>query len=89
MPRPKPANPVDVPFYARTTKGERAAIEAILAKRTARVREVEPTAAPLDLVGWFRGVVRREAEAEGIEVVEPAPPPAPPAKRKPAKSKPR
>ena len=76
MARPKPTVPVDVPFYARTTKGERAAIEALLAKRTARVREVEPTAPALDLVGWFRGLVHREAKEEGVAIVEPEAPAA-------------
>jgi hypothetical protein len=86
MARPKPAVPVDVPFYARTTRGERDAIDALLAKRTAKVREVEPNARPLDLVGWFRGLVQRECEAEGIAITEPeAPEPvALPARTKPA-----
>lgn len=88
MPRPKPAIPVDVSFQARTTRGERNALTAILAKRTARLRAVEPAAPPVDLVAWLRTVIREQATAEGIAIEEPAPaPPAKPAKAKPKASK--
>jgi hypothetical protein len=91
MPRPKPDVPVDVPFHARTTRGERDALETLLARKTERLRAVEPTAPGMDMVGWFRSVLRREAAAEGITITEPTatlPPaveaskPKPSAKRK-------
>jgi hypothetical protein len=88
MPRPAPAVPVNVAFYARTTQGERDALAALLEKKTQRMRAVEPTAPAMDMVGWFRAILRREAEAEGIAIIEPgAPPLPPPAPKRKAKAK--
>ncbi len=88
MARPKPTIPVDVPFYARTTRGERAALEAALAKRSARLSATDPAAPPIDFVRWFRLVVSDFAREEGVAIVEPGAPPTvlvPVPAKKPAK----
>jgi len=75
MPRPKPKVPVDVPFYARTTQGEREALNAILERR-----HTEDPVTAHDLVTWLRRAIRREAEELGIPIVEPEKPETPTAK---------
>jgi hypothetical protein len=70
MPRPKPADPTNVDFHVRTTRGEADAIDALVARWAADAR-AQGYAVPVDKTAWFRGMVRREAIAKGIAVGEP------------------
>jgi hypothetical protein len=77
MSRQKAAIPVKTPFSTRTTAGERAAIDEMIRRWAA---ERGPVGAE-GLTTWFRTVVREMAKAQGIEVVDEAPPPPKPVKR--------
>lgn len=84
MPRPKAADPVDVDFHVRTTRGEADALATVIIKWAEEMRGLGmPVSA--DKTAWFRALVRREAIAKGVPVVDPpAAAPEPPAPTKPA-----
>lgn len=84
MPRPKAADPVTVDFHVRTTRGEADALDAVIARWGDDMR-AQGLPVPADKTAWFRALVRREALAKGLPVVDPRPPPAAPAKAKRAR----
>jgi hypothetical protein len=82
----KPAVPVNVLFSARTTRGERDALDAVIA-RWAEERQAEgASASGMTSIAWFRSLIRKLAADQGVTVEEA--PPAPPAKPKPARRAP-
>ncbi len=80
----KPADPVDVTFFARTTRAERDAIDAMIARWAEKQIAGGASAGGATMIAWFRQTMRRLAAEEGIPVNDP-PPPAPVAPKKSAK----
>ena len=75
MSRPKAPIPVDVAFYARTTKGERTALNALVEQWQRERAGESGFMAPGDNVGaWFRAMIHRLAAEKAIPIEEQAPP---------------
>ena len=72
MPRPKAADPVIVDFHVRTTRGEADALNAVIVRWAEEMR-ASGLPVPADKTAWFRALVRREALARGVPVVDPPP----------------
>lgn len=80
MPRPKAADPANVDFHVRTTRGEADALGEVIARWADEMRG-QGLPVPADKTAWFRALVRREASRLGIAVADP-----PPVERAPARS---
>ena len=63
----KPADPVNVSFHVRTTRGERAALDAIITRWAERQNV---SASGITSNAWFRNLVRRLAAEDGISIFE-------------------
>jgi hypothetical protein len=64
----KPAGPVNVNFHARTTAGEREALDAVIARWAEKQEALGASASGTTTIAWFRQWVRRLAAEEGIPV---------------------
>jgi cytosine/adenosine deaminase-related metal-dependent hydrolase len=84
----KPADPVNVNFHARTTQGEREALDAVIARWAEKQAALGASASGTTTIAWFRQWVRKLAAEEGIQVNDPKPaaPTAEPAKGKAKKT---
>jgi hypothetical protein len=70
----KPTDPVDVTFFARTTRAERDAIDAMIARWSEKQIAGGASAGGVTMIAWFRQTMRRLAAEEGIPVHDPPPP---------------
>lgn len=82
MPRPKAADPANVDFHVRTTRGEADALDAVISRWGDDMRAQGFPVSP-DKTAWFRWLVRREAASRGVPVVDPPSPGATPEKPAP------
>lgn len=73
----KPADPVDVNFHARTTRGEREALDIVIARWSEKQATLGASASGTTTIAWFRQWVRKLAADEGIEVGDTTPEPVP------------
>lgn len=67
MPRPRDPIAKSVQFHARVTPGEDAAVDEMV-----RLWAIENPLMGGDRTRWFRALLRREAERQGVPIVEPA-----------------
>jgi hypothetical protein len=71
--------PLPRQFVSRLTDGEFAAIGALVSKWADNARAQGFPATTDNRTAWFRALIHREAAAQGVEILEPAPaaPPVP------------
>ncbi len=64
----KPADPVNVNLHVRTTRGEREALDEVIARWAAKQAALGSSASGQTSIAWFRAMVRKLAAEEGIAV---------------------